>query len=278
MILYKYASFSSAVKIIKSGSIGFTCLEDLNDPFEGTNFGFSSLGSISPQTATQAFKNHFSRKFALLSLTRNPLNPLMWSHYGDSHRGAVVGIDIAAAGLMSFEEFVVPAQLGEILYTTTKTKDCAPSLERLNEIKKNDLKFSSDIENYLKQAFLYKSSEWAYEEEVRVIKSLTKFQFSYHSLHDQELSNTPLNKWSKIRNGTMGQPLFCFNIPKNSIKEVYLGTNFYRNACRTNEGNDKKWFDEQLKYLKEQNFELFTCEPDYRCWNLCAKELMEYQK
>ena len=196
MILYKYVSFSSAVKIIKDGSLGFTCLEDLNDPFEGTNFGFSSLGDVSPQSATRGFRNNFSRRYALLSLTRNPLNPLMWSHYGDSHKGIVIGIDVASAGLMSSEEFVIPAQLGEITYVATKNKDLngIPSVEKLNEIKKYDLKFGSEIENYLKQAFLYKSLEWGYEEEVRVIKSISRFKFEYHGKGDEVLN---LN-WKKL--------------------------------------------------------------------------------
>lgn len=275
MILYKYVSFSSAVKIIKGESIGFTCLEDLNDPFEGTNFGFSSFGDVKPQSATRVFKDNFSRRYALLSLTRNPLNPLMWSHYGDSHKGVVIGIDIESAGLMSSDEFVIPAQLGGMTYVATKNKDLngIPSIEKLNEIKKDDLKFGSDIKNYLKQAFLYKSLEWGYEEEVRIIKSLTSFKFSYHSPYDQVLSNFQGSMWNKVRNSILGQPLFCFGIPSKAIKEVYLGSNFNRNACRSNEGNDKQWCDEQLEYFKAQNFELYACEPDYSGWNLSARVL-----
>lgn len=275
MILYKYVSFSSAVKMIKGESVGFTCLEDLNDPFEGTNFGFSSLGDVKPQSATRVFKSNFSRRYALLSLTRNPLNPLMWSHYGDSHKGVVIGIDIEAAGLMSPDEFIIPAQLGEITYVATKNKDLngIPSIEKLNEIKRSDLSFVSEIKNYLKQAFLYKSLEWGYEEEVRVIKSLSKFKFSYHGSYDQVLSDSDGSRWKKIRNSALGQPLFCFNIPKSAIKEVYLGTNFNRNACRSNEGSDQQWCDEQLEYFKSQSFKLFVCEPDYSGWSLSSRVL-----
>lgn len=275
MLLYKYVSFSSAVKIIKGNSIGFTCLEDLNDPFEGTNFGFSSQGDVSPRTATTAFRNNFSRDYALLSLTRNPLNPLMWSHYGDSHKGVVIGIDVETAGLMSQNEFTIPAQLGEMTYVATKNKDLngIPSIEKLKAIKKDDLKFSSDIKNYLKQAFLYKSLEWGYEEEIRVIKSLSNFKFSYHSPYDQVLSNAPESSWNKVRNSTLGQPLFCFDIPRDSIKEIYLGSSFNRNSCRSNEGNDKQWCQDQLEYIKAQNFKLYVCEPDYGGWNLSARIL-----
>ncbi|WP_298940914.1 DUF2971 domain-containing protein [uncultured Psychromonas sp.] len=274
MILYKYVSFNSAVNIIKGKSLGFTCLEDLNDPFEGTNFGFSSLGDVTPRAATRGFKNHFSHNYAVLSLTRNPLNSLMWAHYGDSHKGIVIGIDIELANLTSSDEFIIPAQLGEITYVSTKNKDLnrIPSIDKLNEIKESDLKFKSDIKSYLKQAFLYKSLEWGYEEEVRVIKSLIDFNFSYHNPLplSEVLSDVKGSRWDKLRNNVLGQPLFCFNIPENAIKEVYLGACFYRNMCRSNEEKDKELHDEQLDYFKVQNFDLFVCEPDYSGWNLSA--------
>jgi hypothetical protein len=74
----------------------------------------------------------------------------------------------------------------------TKNKDLngIPSIEKLNEIKKDDLKFGSEIKNYLKQAFLYKSLEWGYEEEVRVIKSISRFKFGYHGIHDEVLNRS----------------------------------------------------------------------------------------
>jgi hypothetical protein len=275
MLLYKYVSFSSAIKIINGNAIGFTCLEDLNDPFEGTNFGFSALGSITPQSATTVFKNNFSRKYALLSLTRNPLNSLMWSHYGDAHKGVVIGIDTEVAGLTSQDEFTIPAQLGEITYIATKSNvlNDIPSIMQLNKIRKDDLKFSSDIKNYLKQAFLYKSLEWGYEEEVRIIKSLTRFKFSYHGNDAEVLSQVEGSLWEKVRNSSLGQPLFCFGIPANAIKEVYLGASFNRNASRSNEGEKKQWCNEQLEFLKAQNFKLYACDPDYSGWKLSARLL-----
>jgi len=63
MILYKYMSFGAARKVIDTLSLGFSCLEDLNDPFECTAFGFKdSDAPISAETATYACRNRFSRK------------------------------------------------------------------------------------------------------------------------------------------------------------------------------------------------------------------------
>ena len=97
MILYKYVSFEAALTILKTKSLGFSHLEDFNDPFECTGFGFYDL-DVPTSLAIGAFRNRFSRKYVILSLTRTALNPLMWSHYGDSYKGVVIGIDTCKAG------------------------------------------------------------------------------------------------------------------------------------------------------------------------------------
>ncbi|WP_258186002.1 DUF2971 domain-containing protein [Vibrio splendidus] len=272
MMLYKYMYFNSAVLMLKNLSLGFTGLEDLNDPFEGTNFGFSATGSISPRNAVRVFKGHFSRKYAVSSLTRNPLNSLMWSHYGDSHRGVVIGIDAEECGLTSNQEFIIPAQLGEIIYVSTKNKDLngVPSQKHLDELRTSTV-FSPEIKNYLKQAFLYKSLEWGYEEEVRVIKSLTDFKFGYHTKEDQLLTND--GRWNKVRNSYLGQPLFCYKVPKSGIKEIYLGANVYRNVARIEEGAHEQRVKDDLDFLKSFGCRVFKCEPDAQTWDLIPVEL-----
>lgn len=99
MILYKYVGFEAGLKILETNSLGFSNLEDLNDPFECTGFGFYNL-DVPVSVAINAFRFNFSRKYAVLSLTRSALNPLMWAHYGDSHRGIVIGVDTKKQVLM----------------------------------------------------------------------------------------------------------------------------------------------------------------------------------
>lgn len=272
MMLYKYMSFNSAVLMLENLSLGFTNLEDLNDPFEGTNFGFSDTGSISPRNAVRVFKGHFSRKYAVSSLTRNPLNSLMWSHYGDSHRGVVIGIDAEKCGLTSNEEFVIPAQFGELIYISTKNKNLngVPSQKHLDELRES-IAFTPEVKNYLKQAFLYKSLEWGYEEEVRVIKSLKDFKFGYHSTEEQLLTND--GRWNKVRNSYLGQPLYCYKIPESGIKEIYLGANVYRNIARIEEGANKQRAKDNLDFLKSFGCKVFRCEPDVQSWDLMSVEL-----
>lgn len=112
-------SFKSACSIMSNSSIGFSCLEDLNDPFEGTAICFEGEDDLSRKLQINPHRNRLSRNYGVLSLTRNPLNPLLWAHYGDDHRGVVIGIDMKKANLVDEESCVIPAQFGEIIYTST---------------------------------------------------------------------------------------------------------------------------------------------------------------
>lgn len=181
MILYKYMTFDAAQQVMKNRSIGFSCLEDLNDPFECSAFGFQDQphSSVSASIAANACKIRFSRKYAVLSMTRQPLNALMWSHYGDSHQGVVIGIDVDIAGLNDRHSNMIPSDFGEVIYCLTKPHKNLPvvSEETLMRIG-DDLKFAESMFNLAKRAFLYKSLEWAYEEEVRIVKNISAIPFS----------------------------------------------------------------------------------------------------
>ena len=217
---------ASFFEVWKSSSIGFSCLEDFNDPFECTNFGFKEdeESLVSMTTKSNAYKSDFSRKYATLALTRQPLNPIMWSHYADNHTGVVIGIDVESAGFNLSKEFIIPSQYGEVVYTNTKLKGVALSgTEELLSI--GDISsFDSSTYELLKRAFLYKSLQWAHEEEIRVVSTIPQSFGSYHSGEGR------CGKWNKIQLG--GRPLFCYEVPRESIFEVYFGCNLYRNVSR----------------------------------------------
>ncbi|MGP9543901.1 DUF2971 domain-containing protein [Psychrobacter sp. AOP7-B1-25] len=262
MILYKYISLSGAKKAIETSSIGFTHLEDFNDPFECTAFGFKEQprSFISPKIAQNACRNRFSRGYAVLSLTRQPLNSLMWAHYGDSHQGVVVGIDVDEANLNCLSNNLIPYQLGEVIYTKTKPQNDLDiiSNDRLMKIGQN-IAFEGNMFNLAKRAFLYKSLDWAYEEEVRVVKEVKSLKASYHS------GEGVFGDFNKIT--IAGRPLYCFSIPKSSIKEVYLGKNIYRNISRAAIVSQDE-YALLIQGWKEQGIEVYYCECDMNSWDL----------
>ncbi|CAH6972588.1 conserved hypothetical protein [Vibrio chagasii] len=271
MILYKYMSFKAAISVIENSSLGFSCLEDLNDPFECTAFGFEegSDSFVTASMATNACKNRFSRNYGVLSLTRQPLNPLMWAHYGDEHQGVVIGFDAKLAGFTDEDTCVIPCQYGEIVYSATKPHKNLPTLssEELMSIG-NGIKFNSDSFNLVKRAFLYKSIEWSYEEEVRVVKDISALPFSYH------FGKGRSNAWSKI--SVAGRPLYCLDMPENAIKEIYLGRHVYKNVTKKNDfsGDELK---EILLSWGRKDLKLLQCQPDVHSWQLIAKQSINLQ-
>ena len=262
MILYKYMSLSGAMKAIETSSIGFTHLEDFNDPFECTAFGFKEKPNfmVSPQIAQNACKNRFSRGYAVLSLTRQPLNSLMWSHYVDSHQGVVIGIDVDEANFHSLSDNFIPYQLGEVIYTKTKPQNDLDIINdnELMDIGKNIL-FEGNLFNLAKRAFLYKSLDWAYEEEVRIVKEVESLKASYHT------SEGVFGDFNIVR--IQGRPLYCFSIPQSSIKEVYLGKNIYKNISRTATVSQNE-YESLIQSWQDQDIEVYYSECELNSWNL----------
>lgn len=270
MILYKYVTLNTAKRIVDNTSIALTCAEDLNDPFEATAFGFSD-GSIPARTAVHAYKNNFSRNYALLSLTRQPLNALMWSHYGESHQGAVIGIDIEAAGFTCEVGNAIPAQFGEVIYTSEKLKSPAfmPSVEELKNISTKS-SFNSSLFNLFKRAFLYKSLEWAYEEEVRVIKTLHGSPYGYHS-GEGKFENAA-GEWEKIFVSSLGRPLYNFLMPSGCIKEIYFGNKIMSHVDRA-KSISIETFQSFKQQCLDRGISLYISEPDLTTWKLASREL-----
>jgi len=250
MILYKYVSFTSAQKIIETSTLGFSCLEDVNDPFEGRALKFKrnkETSKMPDSVIIGAVRNRLSRNYGILSLTRQPLNPLMWAHYGESHTGVVIGINVKKAKLTCEKTSVIPAQYGEIVYTKTKPYSslAEPTTDQLMEIGEEVQSFNSHEFRLFKQAFLYKSIEWGYEEEVRVVKNIRSNISRYKS---GEFSNKS-GSWKQLI--IEGRPLFCLQIPTNSISEVYLGTSVYKNVSR--KGSTENEYVETIEKWKKKN-------------------------
>ncbi len=210
MILYKYVDFDTAFDhILKNKTVKFTRPGEFNDPFETTaRQARESIAEDDINFAFDDFCQHIglNQSYGILCLTRNPGNLLMWAHYatgkrppstgisfrGDAHCGIVIGIDTAEAGFDDEEKNVVPAKFGSVIYSTTKPSHAYGKFSDLlfrGRIKE----FRSGLLEEMQRIFLYKSHDWSYEEEVRIIKNISTSQ-------------------------TCIQP-----IPVAAIKEVYIG-------------------------------------------------------
>ncbi|VPQ87992.1 Uncharacterised protein [Streptococcus pneumoniae] len=122
-----------------------------------------------------------------------------------------------------------------------------------------NVSFEGNIFNLAKRAFLYKSLDWAYEEEVRVVKEIKNLKTVYHS------GEGVFGDFNKIK--ISGRPLYCFSIPKSSIKKVYLGKNVYKNISRAATVSQDEYTC-LIQSWKKQGIEVYYCECDLNSWDL----------
>jgi hypothetical protein len=141
-------------------------------------------------------RDYYDQNFGILSLTEAPDNLLMWSHYGDSHKGVVLGFD-------ETHSFFQGAEI-------------VAGLSRLNRVEYSQKRpvLSATTRNNPK-VFLRKSTEWTYEREWRLIRPLS------------EAAGT-LPRENLI-------PVLLFEVPHDAVKMVITGSQMiqkeYQELC-----------------------------------------------
>ena len=186
--LYKYLPYSNgSLEVLKSGTIKYTCPLEFNDLFDCQPVYDQEAIDQLPNTMPDLFKacakienwhpNDYEnrvkeklpilkekllnggidketlQKIGIVSLSRNPKNILMWSHYTQNHTGFVVG-------------FRIPNNKSDIQKIDIL---CRPL--KVNYSKER-LKYAYGIDSKpdaLNKIVLTKHSSWKYEEEERVI-------------------------------------------------------------------------------------------------------------
>ena len=189
--IYKYLPFSDvSLNVLTEGTIKFTKPSKFNDPFdcspdhESHNVEefinsrpdliekIAKVKKISSERLSRkkpamikrlktAIKNGefgqpASDNIGICSLTRDPLNLLMWAHYSKNHTGFVVEFDIPLESFdpirkdVKFFEWLIPQ---EVHYQAPKPM----------------VSFFDDKDTKLKKQFLIKGEDWKYEQEERVI-------------------------------------------------------------------------------------------------------------
>jgi hypothetical protein len=230
-ILYKYISADRFKQLWSEEKIRFTQLNQLNDPFENrvldpnVDLNMANLSQFVTDNdwLNNAFlagdlltiQNHYKKiqmeidnRFGILSLSRNPLNLLMWSHYADSHKGVVIGIDVSDPFFYDAGVMINPKE-GNVIYSSIKPRN----LKLIKSIHREPHEdgsggYSLIIESsdtiHIDLIFLYKAFDWAYEEEVRVVR-------------DFNISQGSAGKTEDVR---------LFSLPKSLIKEVIFGVRY----------------------------------------------------
>lgn len=235
MIVYKYMSLEGLEACLRNRTIRFSKPVNFNDPFDcAASTGDTRQGSnIRACGSTNTDRLLTIRNaIGVLSLTRNPLNPLMWAHYGSNHTGGVVAIDAEDAGLECAETNIITASTGNIIYTTVRPTidgDLLPYHDKISAM---------DDRLMLERLFLYKSLRWAYEEEIRIARRVDyKPQIRFED----------------------------FEIPRSAIKAVYLGARYFSALNNDYDGKLPK------VHLNRGAFEFHLCYEDSRSWDLRSR-------
>lgn len=90
--LYHYSSFRNLENILANNTLYFQRPYDVNDPFDCKIH--PSYGQNDEDRATAHFAwNNYRKSIGLFCLSEVNNDILMWSHYGDKHRGVVLQFD-----------------------------------------------------------------------------------------------------------------------------------------------------------------------------------------
>jgi len=185
-ILYKYCDQLGIVKILESLELKLPYISEVNDPLECLPFfycpndksaieakylsvckrrnipispaykqtqnGLYEKGKIQKGLSDRSRKcqKNWNQKNCLLSVSKTARNTVMWAHYADKHKGAVIGIDF---------DSIFPnkgIQMDSVNYSERR-----PSINNLTD-------FEIQPEAFLRTV-LTKSSEWIYEQEFRAV-------------------------------------------------------------------------------------------------------------
>lgn len=231
MILYKYYGFDSGLLALRSSRLGFRKPKHFNDPFELTYLS-NADGPDSKLSQLETELAELKNSVAILSLTRTPLNPLMWAHYGEEHTGFVIGYETDDEFLTSKTYNLVSVDDGDVVYTNTKNPHVlnpeSMSLFHQVYLAGQGVNVSpserAQINSLIRRVFLTKYSSWVYEEEVRVVKV---WQSLFETAADYQ--GDPFRNFYSISMDVapsyscqLVKGLLIYRYPVK-IKEVYLG-------------------------------------------------------
>jgi hypothetical protein len=220
VILYKYYDAGGGRAALNSRRLGFRTPSNFNDPFELTALS-NGDGPMSKLHTLRHQIEQLKEQVVILSLTRSPLNPLMWAHYGREHTGVVIAYDVSGDFLNSQEYNLIPADTGEVIYTHTKSPFKVTPQTMANLLRVFQQGFgASGSQTYEQQAiarrlFLTKHASWVYEEEVRIVKIADSL---FEETHVYQAD--PLRSYDSGGKLAYGLHLYKQEVP---IVGVYLG-------------------------------------------------------
>lgn len=165
----------------------------LKKKLENSDAIYKTIERFTPMVRNK-MESKLNELLGILSLTEKPDNLLMWSHYASSHEGFVIGFD---TNNRHFDERRGPND----------------ELRYLRKVEYRDQRPQAPLTGLTGvDVFLVKSSQWAYEQEWRIMRALQEA--------DKVIPAEPY-------------PIHLFKFPTDAVVEVIFG-------CRMHESCKKR--------------------------------------
>lgn len=138
---YYQTSEKWALDAIKNRRLKLSRLEEMNDPFELLAV---SLRSKRDRADFLRIKRELHDEMGILCFSKTWHNPVMWSHYGDRHKGLCLGFDL-------LDEWVLPVSYKGLRFKSDAQKALPDDQEKLGT-----------------KLLSTKYKHWEYEKEIRI--------------------------------------------------------------------------------------------------------------
>ena len=233
---------------LTDGLLRITQPTDLNDPFESYSFydpydpkiavknafieakndpaSAAKILGKHPVSAFQSYAAYMKEAddtLGVLSFSKRWDSTTMWAHYASGHRGYCIGFDCN-------HPFFANARTAGNIRDVTYISEKLPC--RLHEGEYPELK----------HFLFYKSVEWMYEQEIRLVCRLSD--------HDE--------KKTAPKDSISGCPVYLKKVPFPAVKEIMIGRNCENGLSKTIRSFAHT---HQISVFEMRHFEL--CRPDF---------------
>ncbi len=155
-LLYRYFTLTHGLEALQTGRWKIGKLTELNDPFDCYPLIQSKLVPEAEWARiADAMVESLAQDSGLLCFSKTVTDPVLWSHYSESHMGLALGFDF------SQEENVM-----EVKYDKDRPRIMFDELVALRD--RSDL-VSTPQGRTLISSFATKAPSWSYEQECRVM-------------------------------------------------------------------------------------------------------------
>lgn len=214
-LIFKYFSESVVEHVfVRDDHVGLKCSlpEDYNDPFE--LFLGVDIEQGSDLLATYSEVVQEIPSLLTTCFSKSPVVTPMWAHYGNNHKGFVIGFDVA-----ELQEVFQDLLIREISYRDRPSETLISFAEMAAHRKKP--RDAMALRNaVLYQAYFSKYLEWSYEQEVRAVN----IEEYVEDVSDNKILYVPKQCVAAIVSGAKSSPQ-----TRDALQEVAqeLGADFY---------------------------------------------------